>query len=47
MPNAIEDPREEVGVLAGARVLRVGIDELAPQVLRGRVMTGLDSVKLK
>ena len=47
MPNAIEGPREEAGVLAGATVLRVGIDELAPRALGGRVMTGLDNVKLK
>jgi hypothetical protein len=47
MPNAIEDPREEAGVWAGARVLRVEIDVLVSRVSGGRVMTGLGSVNLK
>ena len=45
-PNAIEDPREEAGGLAEARVLRVEIDVPISRVLEGRVMTGLDRVKL-
>jgi hypothetical protein len=43
-PNAIEDLREEAGGLAEARVLWVEIDVLVSRALRGRVMTGLDSV---
>jgi hypothetical protein len=46
MPNAIEDQREEVGVLVGAGVLRVEIDVLVLQVLGGLAMTGLDSIRL-
>jgi hypothetical protein len=33
--------------LAEVRVLRVEIDVLVSRVLRGRVMTGLDNVKLE
>jgi hypothetical protein len=46
-PGAIEDPREEAGGLVEARGLRVEIDVLVSRVLGGRVMTGLNSVKLK
>jgi hypothetical protein len=46
-PNATEDLREEAGGLAEVRVLRVEIDVLVSRVLRGRVMTGLDNVKLE
>ena len=45
-PNAIEDPRGEAGGLAEAGVLRVEIDVPISRVLKERVMTGLDSVKL-
>jgi hypothetical protein len=47
MPNAIEDRREEVGVLVEAGVLRVEIDVLILRVLGGLAMTGLHSVRLK
>jgi hypothetical protein len=47
MPNAIEDRREEVGVLVEAEVLRVEIDVLVLRVLGASAMTGLHSVKLK
>jgi hypothetical protein len=47
MPNAIEDRREEVGVLVEAGVLRVEIDVLVWRVLEGLAVTGLDSVRLK
>jgi len=47
MPNANEDPREEVGGLVEVRVLRVEIDVLILRVLGGRAMTGLDSIRLK
>ena len=47
MPNAIEDRREEVGVLVEAGVLRVEIGVLVLQVLGGLAMTGLDSIRLK
>jgi len=46
-PNATEDPREGAGGLAEARGLRVEIDVLVSRALGGRVMAGLDSVKLK
>lgn len=47
MPNAIEDRREEVGVLVEVGVLQVGIDVLVLRVLKGLAMTGLDGVRLK
>jgi hypothetical protein len=47
MPNAIEDRREEVGVLVEAGVMRVEIDVLVLRVLGGLAMTGLDRVRLK
>ena len=47
MPNAIEDQREEVGVLVGTRVLRVEIDVLVLQVLGGLAMTGLDNIRIE
>lgn len=47
MLNAIEDRREEVGVLVEVGVLRVEIDVLGLRVLGGLAMTGLDSVRLR
>jgi hypothetical protein len=46
MPNAIEDRREEVGVLVEGGVLRAEIDVLVLRVLGVLAMTGLHSVGL-